>query len=64
MLSVYETGLPHCLDPYTMNTLGEDDLGGHVKMRSFGAHFRVDMAKKVHYNGLHAVDIVVTVCRH
>ena len=30
-----------------MNTLGEDDLGGHVKMKSFGAHFRVDMTKKV-----------------
>ena len=40
-----------------MNTLGEDDLGGHVKMRSFGAHFRVDMTRKVNYSSI--VDIII-----
>ena len=47
VLSCYETGLPYCLDPSTLNTLGEDDLGGHIKLKALAAHFRLDMMKKV-----------------
>ena len=47
MISCYETGLPHCLDPHTLNTLGPDDLGGQLKLKTLAAHFRLDMEKEV-----------------
>lgn len=47
MISCYETGLPYCLDPHTLNTLGPDDLGGQLKLRALAAHFRLDMEKDV-----------------
>ena len=48
IISVYETALPYCLDPYTLNTLGKDDLGGCIQLSALAAHFRLDMIKKVH----------------
>ncbi|ORX89145.1 carotenoid oxygenase [Basidiobolus meristosporus CBS 931.73] len=42
LLTSYETGLPHCLDPVTLETLGRDDLRNTLTLRSFGAHFRYD----------------------
>ena len=47
MISCYETGLPYCLDPHTLNTLGPDDLGGQLKLKTLAAHFRLDMEKDV-----------------
>ena len=47
MISCYETGLPYCLDPHTLNTLGPDDLGGQLKLRTLAAHFRLDMENDV-----------------
>ncbi|KAK3814651.1 MAG: carotenoid oxygenase [Linnemannia gamsii] len=42
VLSAHETGLPHCLDPTTLETIGEEDLGGTLQLRVLGAHFRYD----------------------
>ncbi|KAI1302179.1 hypothetical protein EDD11_005644 [Mortierella claussenii] len=42
VLSAHETGLPHCLDPTTLETIGEEDLGGTLKLKVLGAHFRYD----------------------
>ena len=42
LLSLYETGLPYSLDPRTLSTLGEDNLGGVLSQGSMGAHFRYD----------------------
>ena len=47
MISCYETGLPYSLDPYTLNTLGPDDLGGRIKLGCCAAHFRLDTKKNV-----------------
>lgn len=35
-------GLPHCLDPTTLETIGEEDLGGTLNLKVLGAHFRYD----------------------
>ena len=56
MISCYETGLPYCLDPHTLNTLGPDDLGGQLKLRTLAAHFRLDMENDV------SIFCVVCVC--
>lgn len=42
LLSMYETGLPYTLDPRTLMTLGEENLGGALSHGSMGAHFRYD----------------------
>ncbi|KAF9360950.1 hypothetical protein BGX26_006944 [Mortierella sp. AD094] len=42
VLSAHETSLPHCLDPTTLETIGEEDLGGTLKLKVLGAHFRYD----------------------
>ncbi|KAF9970848.1 hypothetical protein BGZ73_006298 [Actinomortierella ambigua] len=42
LLSAYEVGLPHCLDPTSLETLGEDDLNGTLSLKVLGAHFRYD----------------------
>ncbi|CAO3566857.1 unnamed protein product [Mortierella alpina] len=42
VLSAHETGLPHCLDPTTLETIGEEDLGGTLDLKVLGAHFRYD----------------------
>ena len=47
IVSSYETGLPHTLDPHTLDTLGLDDFNGTLKLKAFGAHFRIDMKNKV-----------------
>ena len=45
-MSCYETGLPHALDPSTLDTLGLDDFNGALKLKSFAAHFRLDAKNK------------------
>lgn len=35
-------GLPHCLDPTTLETIGEETLGGTLQLNVLGAHFRYD----------------------
>ena len=47
ILTTYETHLPHCLDPYSLETLGLDDLDGTLKLGTMGAHYKVDMKKGV-----------------
>ena len=47
VLSVYETGLPHCLDPHTLETLGLEDFNGALRVKALAAHFRLDMKNKV-----------------
>ena len=47
VMSCYETGLPYCLDPYTLNTIGPDDLGGNIQLGCCAAHFRLDTKKDV-----------------
>ncbi|KAF9426192.1 hypothetical protein BGZ76_002869 [Entomortierella beljakovae] len=42
VLSAHETSLPHCLDPTTLETIGEEDLEGTLKLKVLGAHFRYD----------------------
>ncbi|KAF9362875.1 hypothetical protein BGX34_005354 [Mortierella sp. NVP85] len=42
VLSAHETSLPHCLDPTTLDTIGEEDLGGTLHLKVLGAHFRYD----------------------
>lgn len=46
VISSYETGLPHTLDPHTLDTLGLDDFNGALKLKAFAAHFRLDMKNK------------------
>lgn len=47
LLALYETHLPHTLDPYTLETLGLDDLGGKLKLGNCAVHFRIDPKTKV-----------------
>ena len=49
VLTVYETKYPHCLDPHTLETLGEETLNGALKVRAFAAHFRLDMKNEVRF---------------
>ncbi|XP_031554607.1 uncharacterized protein LOC116291575 [Actinia tenebrosa] len=42
LLTCYETSMPYCLDPYTLETLGPDDLCGALKLKALAAHFRID----------------------
>uniref|UniRef100_A0A7M5UU79 Uncharacterized protein n=1 Tax=Clytia hemisphaerica TaxID=252671 RepID=A0A7M5UU79_9CNID len=42
ILALYETHLPHSLDPYTLETLGLDNLGGNLKLGNCAVHFRID----------------------
>ncbi|XP_057315890.1 apocarotenoid-15,15'-oxygenase-like isoform X2 [Hydractinia symbiolongicarpus] len=42
ILSLYETHLPHCLDPYSLETLGLDNLNGSLSLGNAGVHFRID----------------------
>nr|CCE21336.1 putative beta-carotenoid oxygenase [Suberites domuncula] len=46
ILTVYETKYPHCLDPHTLETLGEETLNGALTLKAFAAHFRLDMRNK------------------
>ncbi len=47
ILTVYETKYPYCLDPQTLDTLGEETLNGTLKLKVFAAHFRLDMINNV-----------------
>ena len=43
LLSCWESGLPYCLDPVTLDTIGKDTLGGVLdKANCLAAHFRID----------------------
>ncbi|KAG0268375.1 hypothetical protein DFQ27_006867 [Actinomortierella ambigua] len=42
LLSAYEVGLPYCLDPTSLETLGEDNLNGTLSLKVLGAHYRYD----------------------
>lgn len=46
VLTCYETGVPYCLDPHTLETLGPDYLNGHLQFGCFAAHFRIDSERK------------------
>ena len=41
LLALWENGLPHELDPYTLDTIGESRLNGQVTTKALGAHYRV-----------------------
>eukprot|EP00878_Enallax_costatus_P035826 GHUV01040057.1.p1 GENE.GHUV01040057.1~~GHUV01040057.1.p1 ORF type:complete len:367 (+),score=91.51 GHUV01040057.1:124-1101(+) len=41
LLALYESGLPHELDPATLDTLGETDLNGQLVTPVLAAHYRV-----------------------
>lgn len=42
LLTCYETGIPYCLDPSTLETLGPETLGGNLHLGCLAAHFRID----------------------
>lgn len=42
ILTLYETQVPYCLDPYTLETLGPETLNGKLSLRNAAAHFRFD----------------------
>lgn len=78
LLTVYETGLPHSLDPNTLQTLGPDDLGGALTLGLMAAHFRMDIERMVrltylpcetyicdenHENGEACGEVVKPMCR-
>ena len=42
VLCCHEYALPHALDPATLETLRQDDLGGTLDLRTLSAHFRLD----------------------
>ena len=35
------------MDPYTLDTLGEETFNGALKVKAFAAHFRLDMTQQV-----------------
>jgi len=39
--------VPYCLDPYTLETLGPETMGGALKLGALAAHFRIDADKQV-----------------
>ncbi|GBF88647.1 hypothetical protein Rsub_01546 [Raphidocelis subcapitata] len=41
MYALYESGLPHELDPATLSTLGESTVGGQLETPVLAAHYRV-----------------------
>lgn len=41
LLSLYESSLPHELDPTTLDTLGESTVGGQLETPVLGAHYRI-----------------------
>ncbi|KAL5459802.1 hypothetical protein EMCRGX_G033178 [Ephydatia muelleri] len=43
IVSCYETGLPHSLDPVTLDTRGVDTFNGALELKVLAAHFRLDM---------------------
>ena len=44
---MYETHLPYCLDPHTLETIGLETLNGAASLKAMAAHFRLDMIDKV-----------------
>lgn len=43
--SSLQGGLPHVLDPRSLDTEGETRLGGALRGSTFGAHYRVEVAE-------------------
>ncbi|KIY95659.1 lignostilbene-alpha,beta-dioxygenase [Monoraphidium neglectum] len=41
LLALYESGLPHELDPRTLETVGESTVGGQLETPVLAAHYRV-----------------------
>ncbi len=50
---MYETGLPYCMDPHTLDTLGADTFNGALTLNSFAAHFRIDAQQEVRKKEVH-----------
>ena len=44
---MYETQLPYCLDPHTLETIGLETFNGAATLKAMAAHFRLDMIHKV-----------------
>ena len=42
LISAYETSIPYALDPYTLKTIGKEDLNKTLRLKRLGAHFRID----------------------
>lgn len=43
LLALWEGGKPHGLDPQTLETFGEDNLGSLTKEQSYSAHYKQDI---------------------
>jgi carotenoid cleavage dioxygenase-like enzyme len=50
LLALWEGGKPHALDLQTLETRGEDDLGGLTKGLSYSAHCKTDAQTKEIFN--------------
>jgi all-trans-8'-apo-beta-carotenal 15,15'-oxygenase len=51
LLALWEAAEPHCLDPYTLETLGIDDLNGVLDPGdAFAAHPRIDGERLVNFS--------------
>ncbi|MBW4643093.1 MAG: carotenoid oxygenase family protein [Goleter apudmare HA4340-LM2] len=50
LLALWEGGKPHALDLQTLETWGEDDLGGITKGLSYAAHYKQDAHTKEIFN--------------
>ena len=44
---MYETHLPYCLDPHTLETIGLETFNGAAAFKAMAAHFRLDMVNEV-----------------
>ena len=49
ILTLYETQIPYCLDPFTLETLGPEDLNGTLSLKNAAAHFRIDPVTMVSF---------------
>ena len=43
LVAMHEYALPHTLDPVTLETVGQDSMGGALELRTMSAHFRYDV---------------------
>lgn len=46
VLTSFETNLPYCLDPHSLETLGPENLNGNLHFGCFAAHFRIDSERQ------------------
>ena len=47
VLTSFETNIPYCLDPHSLETLGPENLNGNLHFGCFAAHFRIDSERQV-----------------